>query len=181
MMDSAEKKRSFDIFSPVTGQCAPLIPDSPPDRLQSAVAIEPSEGGIVAPITGSLIYTSPTNNAFTIRTDDGFTVRVSVGESGVETDGRGYTKVVQPGERVTVGEKVLVADLDMLRLRNRPVLTTVYLEDRDNVERVELYEGNVFAGVSPIMTVVYNYQSPSERLQNAQKRSAAARGRGAPV
>lgn len=178
-MDSAEKKRSFDIFSPVDGLCAPLMPDSPPDRLQSAVAIEPSSGNVVAPVTGSLIYTAPTNNAFAIRTDDGFTVRVTVGESGADPDGRGYTKVVQPGERVTVGKKVLVADLDMLRQRNRPVLTTVYLEDRENVERVELYEGNVIAGVSPIMSVVYSYQSPTERLRDAQRKSLA-RGNGAP-
>ncbi|MGI6192827.1 MAG: PTS sugar transporter subunit IIA [Christensenellales bacterium] len=181
MMESAEKKRSFDIFSPVTGLCAPLMPESPPDRLQSAVAIEPASGSVVAPVTGSLIYTSPTNNAFAIRTDDGFTVRVTVGESGVEPDGRGYTKVVQPGDRVTVGKKVLVADLDMLRMRNRPVLTTVYLEDRENVERVELYEGNVIAGISPIMSVVYNYLNPAERIRESQKRKPVARGNGAPM
>jgi len=180
MMESAEKKRSFEIFSPVTGLCAPLMPDTPPDRLQSAVAIEPSSGNIVAPVTGSLIYTSPTNNAFAVKTDDGFTVRVTVGESGVEPDGRGYTKVVLPGDRVTVGKKVLVADLDMLRSRNRPVLTTVLLEDRENVERVELYEGDVMAGTSAIMGVVYAYLSPAERKREAQKRNAAARGDGAP-
>jgi phosphotransferase system IIA component len=179
MMESAEKKRSFEIVSPVTGLCAPLMPESPPDRLQSAVAIEPTSGNVVAPVTGNLIYTSPTNNAFAVQTDDGVTVRVVLGESGVEPDGRGFTKVVQPGERVTVGKKVLVADLDMLRMRNRPVLTTVLLEDRDNVERVELYEGNVVAGISPIMTVVYSYLSPTERMRQAHKRSASARGNGA--
>ncbi len=82
------------------------MPDTPPDRLpESAVAIEPSSGNTVAPVTGSLIYTSPTNNAFAVKTDDGFTVRVTVGESGVEPDGRGYTKVVLPGDRVTVGKR----------------------------------------------------------------------------
>ncbi len=179
MTEIAEKKRSFEIISPVTGLCAPLIPDSPPDRLQSAVAIDPTNGNIVSPITGDLIYTSPTNNAFAVRTDDGFTVRVIVGDSGVEQDGRGFTKVVQPGERVTVGKKVLVADLEALRSRNRPVLTTVLLEDRENVERVELYEGDVEAGTNAIMSVVYSYSNPAEQKRQAQRRSQVTRGNGA--
>lgn len=178
MMEVGERKRSFDVFAPVTGMSAPLMPDSPPERLQSAVTIEPSLGAVVAPVTGTLIYTSPINNAFAIGTDDGFTVRVTVGESNPDPDGRGFTKVVQPGERVTVGKKVLVIDLDLLRARKRPVLTTVVLEDRESVERVELYEGDVTAGESAIMTVVYT-DPPERRARDAQKRSQTAKRNGA--
>jgi len=162
-----ERKRSFEIIAPATGRCAPIAREdnSPP---VSGVVIEPERGEIYAPVTGVLTYSVPLNSTFSIATDDGFSVKVNVGVGSADQDNRGYTRMVRSQERVTVGEKILVADLELLKNRSRPTLTSVTLEGNDRIERVELYEGAVEAGESPIMSVLYG-EGGEPRLKRTEK------------
>lgn len=162
-----ERKRSFEIIAPVTGRCAPISKeDSGPPT--SGVVIEPTQGEVFAPVTGVLTYSAPLNSAFHIATDDGFVVKVTVGVGGTDLDNRGFTRMVRSQERVTVGEKILVADLELLKSRNRPTLTSVALEGNDRIERVELYEGAVESGESPIMSVLYG-EGGEQRTRRTEK------------
>ena len=154
MFDRTDRKRSFDIIAPITGKCAPITRD---DGLPPAggVVIEPESGEVYAPVTGVLSYSVPVNSSFCIVTDEGFCIKVDVGVGSAELDNRGFTRMVRPHERVTVGEKILVADLPLLKSRSRPTITSVMLEGNGRVERLELYEGTVEAGRTPVMSVLY--------------------------
>lgn len=167
-MEQAERKRSISIVAPMSGQCAPLFEGEQDGGklfgiVGDGVRIEPSCGAVVAPVTGDLIYFAPTNHAFCVRTDEGFLVHVIVGDG--DPDRRGFTRVVQPNQRLTVGEKVIAADLGVLKARSRSATVAVMLEAKSGTERIEIYEGEVRAGESVVLTAVYGESRPEPRAK----------------
>ena len=166
-MEHYERKRSFEIIAPMTGKCAPIAREESAAAV-SGVVIDPQQGEVFAPMTGVLVFDAPFNNAFSITSDEGFAVRVLVGVGGGDVDNRGFTRMVRSNERVTVGEKILAADLEFLKSRKRATLTSVTLEGNDRIERVELFEGDVLSGESAIMSVLYG-ESGDNRPRNVEK------------
>ena len=159
-MDGSRKsgrKTVIDVVAPMTGRSIPLSEVGEKAFSQQmvgeGVAIDPSEGTVRAPVTGTLERVFSTNHAFSVRTDEGYEVLVHVGTGTAELDGKGFTRFRQPGERVTVGQTILKADLSVLTGLGKSLLSPVVLVNTEDMERLELVEGPVEGGDTTVMTV----------------------------
>ena len=104
------------IVAPATGSVVTLESTSDPAfsgrAMGDGVAIVPTEGTIVAPVSGTVGAIFPTGHAFAVATDDGATqVMVHIGIDTVQLNGTGFTAHVAQGERVSAGQPVVTIDL----------------------------------------------------------------------
>lgn len=107
------------IVAPATGNVVTLESTSDPAfsgrAMGDGVAIVPSEGTIVAPVSGTVGAIFPTGHAFAVATDDGATqVMVHIGIDTVQLNGTGFTAHVAQGERVSAGQPVVTIDLEKI-------------------------------------------------------------------
>lgn len=95
------------------------------------VAVEPSEGTFYAPISGTLESVFPTGHAYGIRSTDGKEVLVHIGLDTVELNGKGFTLHVKQGDKVKAGDKVVTADLNVIREAGYKATTMLIQTDGD--------------------------------------------------
>ena len=70
-----------------------------------------------------------------------------------------------------VFEEVIAADLGVLKARGRSAAAAVLLEAKSGIERIEIFEGEVRAGESVVLSAVYG-ESAVEPKRPAKRNSA---------
>ena len=129
-----------DISTAVAGKVISL--DDVPDKvfasraLGEGVGIVPTDGTIVAPVTGVLATVAATGHAYGIKTDDGVEVLVHVGIDTVRRKGEGFTVLVTKGERVTRGEVLGTVDLEAVKAAGYDTTTMVVVTNTKNLTAV---------------------------------------------
>ncbi|MCB0911766.1 MAG: PTS glucose transporter subunit IIA, partial [Propionibacteriaceae bacterium] len=93
--------------------------------LGEGVGIEPSDGHVVAPVTGVLVTVPDSGHAFGIKTDDGVEVLVHVGIDTVQLGGRFFSLDVKQHQRVEAGDLLAKVDLDGVRSEGYDTTTIV--------------------------------------------------------
>lgn len=140
LFDKFMKKKEQDadsdsVFSPCKGKLIDLT--SVEDEVFSqkimgdGVAIEPSEGVFYAPVSGTLESVFPTGHAYGLRSSDGKEILVHIGIDTVELNGKGFTLHVKQGDEVKAGDKIVTADLNVIRQEGYKVTTMLIQTDSD--------------------------------------------------
>jgi PTS system beta-glucosides-specific IIC component len=129
-----------DIATAVAGKVISL--DDVPDKvfasraLGEGVGIVPTDGTIVAPVSGVLATVAATGHAYGIKTDDGVEVLIHVGIDTVRLKGEGFTVLVTKGERVTRGEVLGTVDLEVVKAAGFDPTTMVVVTNTKNLTTV---------------------------------------------
>lgn len=149
--NDAESVKEEVLGSPVNGNVVPLSEVSDPtfasEMLGTTVAVEPSDGRIVAPCDGEVINIFDTGHAVCLTTQAGGELLIHVGVDTVKMEGRGFTKKVSDGEKVHAGDVLIEADLDTIKEAGYPATTMFILTNADDFTKVEKAEpGAVTAG-----------------------------------
>ena len=149
--NNAESVREEVLGSPVNGNVVPLSEVSDPtfasEMLGTTVAVEPSDGRIVAPCDGEVINIFDTGHAVCLTTQAGGELLIHVGVDTVKMEGKGFTKKVSDGEKVHAGDVLIEADLDTIKEAGYPATTMFILTNADDFAKVEKAEpGAVSAG-----------------------------------
>ena len=114
-----EEEETDTVASPVDGQLVPMqdIPDPAfsSGTLGRCFGILPDNGSIFAPCSGTISEIAETKHAVTISDETGKSVLIHVGIDTVSLGGKPYTIYGKVGERVKEGQKIMEADLDMIR------------------------------------------------------------------
>lgn len=120
---------SAKIVSPVTGKMIPTseIKDAvfSQEIMGQTIGIVPSEGVVVAPVSGKVVVLFPTGHAFGILGDDGNEYLVHIGIDTVSLNGKGFKNFVKQGDIVKMGQKIVKVDLETIK--NAGLDTTVML------------------------------------------------------
>ena len=107
------------IGSPADGTLIPMneIPDSAfsSGTLGKCVGILPDNGNIWAPCDGTITGVTETKHAVTMRSDAGNEYLIHVGIDTVKLSGKGFNVLVKEGERVSKSQKIMEADLDVIK------------------------------------------------------------------
>lgn len=146
------KTSEFAIMAPATGNVVALESTTDPAfssrAMGDGVAIVPTAGQIVSPVTGTVGAIFPTGHAFAIVTEDGATqVMVHIGIDTVRLKGRGFTTHVAQGDYVRSGQPIVTIDLDEVSAAGfDPTTFVVVCERRANTSVREHEEGSVSAG-----------------------------------
>ena len=137
--------------SPVNGKVVPLSEVSDEtfasEMLGATVAVEPSDGRILAPCDGEVINIFETGHAVCLTTQAGGELLIHVGVDTVKMEGKGFIKKVSDGAKVHAGDVLIEADLDAIKAAGYPATTMFILTNADQFGRVEKAEpGEISAG-----------------------------------
>jgi PTS system beta-glucosides-specific IIC component len=130
------------VASPVAGTVVPLseVGDGAfaSGAMGKGVGVLPTDGEVVAPVSGTVVTVFPTKHVVGLKSDEGVEVLVHVGVDTVNLGGRGFTAHVADGDRVSVGDRLLTVDL--------PAVAATH----DTTTVVVVTNATAYAGVEPI-------------------------------
>lgn len=157
---SAEAKEEIGkeiLGSPVNGNVVPLSEVSDEtfasEMLGTTVAVEPSDGKIIAPCDGEVINIFETGHAVCMTTRAGGELLIHVGVDTVKLEGKGFTRKVSDGAKVHAGDVLIEADLDTIKAAGYPATTMFILTNADQFGRVEKAEPGEISAGSRIMEI----------------------------
>lgn len=158
MMNLFKKNKPIDIVSPMMGKIIPLeeVDDKgfSTKRIGNGVAIELTDGKVIAPFDGEITSTYKANHCVVIRSEEGIELLIHIGLETIKLKGEGFTQHVSLMDKVKKGDLILEADLSLLKGKEKSLISPVVITNMGRVETLEKEEGNVEKGVSNIMTVM---------------------------
>ena len=131
-----------EVYSVADGQVVALEQVEDPVFAQKMMgdgfAVEPANGNIVSPVTGTVSSIFPTKHALGLVTDSGLEVLVHIGLDTVSLEGKPFTVHVSEGQKVAAGDLLVTADLDAIRVAGRKTSTVVVFTNGDVLKSVKL-------------------------------------------
>ena len=139
--DTTAETAEETLTSPVNGTQIPLaeVADETfaSEMLGTTVAVEPTDGKIVAPCDGEVMNIFDTGHAVCIATEAGAELLIHIGIDTVSMDGKGFVKKVADGAKVRKGDVLIEADLDAIKAAGHPTTTMMILTNADDFSKVE--------------------------------------------
>jgi PTS system glucose-specific IIA component len=151
-------KKEISIVAPVSGRVIPL--EQVPDPVFSqklagdGIAIQPSDGVLVAPFDGKVSHLFHTNHAISLQSDAGLEILIHIGIDTVKLNGQGFDSFVKTGDQVKTGDVLVTFDLPALEAAGCPTVTPVLITDEKQVAEKKFSLGAVTAGKEEIIRVV---------------------------
>lgn len=152
--------RTIIVGSPFHGESAPIT--ASPDEafaekmMGDGATIVPCEGVVTAPCDATISFVFDTNHAIGLEIEDGVEMLIHVGINTVALKGQGFKALVQEGDQVKKGDKLLEFDLDYIRENasstSSPVLFTTM---EDNQQLRLLKAGHVKPGEDLLALDIY--------------------------
>jgi len=101
------------------------------------IAIEPSGDTVYAPGAGVVVAAQPTGHAFGLQLDNGAEILIHVGIDTVNLKGDGFEVKVKNGDRVDVGDVLVVFDRAVIEKAGYPLITPVIVLNADTFDTVD--------------------------------------------
>ncbi|WP_235143651.1 PTS glucose transporter subunit IIA [Bifidobacterium moukalabense] len=122
--------------------------------LGDGFAVTPSNGLIVAPVSGTITTIANAKHAVGITTESGIEALVHIGIDTVQLEGGPFTLLVQPGQRISAGEPIDQVDLAAVHAAGKLTDVIVVFTNADNVDAIDITaHGAVLAG-SPVGALI---------------------------
>ena len=116
-------------------------------------AVEPANGNIVSPVSGTVSSIFPTKHALGLVTEAGLEVLVHIGLDTVSLEGKPFTVHVAEGQKVAAGDLLVTADLDAIRAAGRETSTIVVFTNADAIQSVKLEQTGSLAANTVVAKV----------------------------
>lgn len=133
--------RTDTIAAPIAGRVIPLAEVNDKvfasKALGDGVGIVPTDGRLVAPVSGVLVTVHKSGHAYGIKTDDGIEVLVHVGIDTVQMEGKGFDVAVEKKQRVAVGDPLAQIDLSAIEAAGYDPTTIVVVINTKTLTSVE--------------------------------------------
>lgn len=146
-----------EVYSVADGQVVALEQVEDPVFAQKMMgdgfAVEPANGNIVSPVTGTVSSIFPTKHALGLVTDSGLEVLVHIGLDTVSLEGKPFTVHVSEGQKVAAGDHLVTADLDAIREAGRKTSTVVVFTNGDVLKSVKLEQTGSLAAKTAVAKV----------------------------
>ncbi|MEY8463694.1 PTS transporter subunit IIBC [Streptococcus merionis] len=147
-----------DVYAVAEGQVLPLEDINDPVFSQKMMgegyAMEPINGNIFSPVSGIVTSVFPTKHAIGLLTDEGLEVLIHVGIDTVALNGAPFSIKVTDGQRVAVGDLLLVADFEAIKAAGRETTVIVVFTNTAEIEEVVLKQVGSASPNSVIATVM---------------------------
>ncbi|WP_084868469.1 PTS transporter subunit IIBC [Streptococcus oralis] len=146
-----------EVYSVADGQVVALEQVKDPVFAQKMMgdgfAVEPANGNIVSPVTGTVSSIFPTKHALGLVTESGLEVLVHIGLDTVSLEGKPFTVHVSEGQKVAAGDLLVTADLDAIRAAGRETSTVVVFTNGDAIKSVKLEQTGSLAAKTAVAKV----------------------------
>lgn len=104
--------------------------------LGDGIAIEPTDGELVAPADGEISSTFETHHAVGMTTTDGAELLMHIGIDTVKLGGRHFTYLVNEGDKVKKGQPLIRFELEAIKAEGYPVTTPLIVCNTDDYAAV---------------------------------------------
>ena len=146
-----------EVYSVADGQVIELEQVKDPVFAQKMMgdgfAVEPANGNIVSPVSGTVSSVFPTKHALGLVTEAGLEVLVHIGLDTVSLEGKPFTVHVAEGQKVTAGDLLVTADLDAIRAADRETSTVVVFTNAEAIKSVKLEQTGSLAAKTAVAKV----------------------------
>ncbi|MBQ8850088.1 MAG: PTS transporter subunit EIIC [Clostridia bacterium] len=157
-------------MSPISGKLMSL--DGVPDKVFSekllgdGCAILPDDGRIYSPVDGKISSIADGKHAYGIEADDGRELLIHFGLETVRLGGRGFDVRVKVGDKITAGDLIAVADIELIRKEGLSTITPVLICNLPEDAKIKLTRDSVRACEDTLFEV--------ERQESKEKAAASA-------
>lgn len=146
-----------EVYSVADGQVVALEQVKDPVFAQKMMgdgfAVEPANGNIVSPVSGTVSSIFPTKHALGLVTEAGLEVLVHIGLDTVSLEGKPFTVHVAEGQKVAAGDLLVTADLDAIRAAGRETSTVVVFTNAEAIKSVKLEKTGSLAAKTAVAEV----------------------------
>ena len=155
-----ELLRTLVIGSPFHGESAPITacPDEAfaEKMMGDGAAVIPWEGVVTAPCDAVVSMVFDTQHAIGLELEEGVELLIHVGINTVALKGQGFKALVQEGDRVKKGDKLLEFDLDYIREHASSTSSPVLFTTMEDNQRLRLLKtGHVRPGEDLLALDIY--------------------------
>lgn len=113
--------------------------------LGKGVGIIPSNGKIIAPISGKVSMIFPTKHALGIKTEAGVEVLIHIGIDTVELDGEGFDAKVAVDQKVKRGDLLVNVDFPLIEKHGFDTTVINVITNTNDFKDIEILTGEVTA------------------------------------
>lgn len=155
--EETETAPEKSLFAPVKGTVIPRsdIPDETfaSGVLGDGVGIDPEEGIVYAPFDGEISSVTDTRHAVGITGPGDMEVLIHVGVDTVNMKGDGFVLLVNEGEKVKKGQKLLTFDIEKIRTSGYSPVVAVLLTNSDDYPDFKVLKTGKTAAMEKIYTI----------------------------
>lgn len=145
------------LYAPVQGNVIPR--ESIPDEtfasgvLGDGVGIEPEKGEVTAPFDGEISSLTDTRHAIGISGPGGMEVLIHVGVDTVKMNGDGFKILVEEGEKVKAGQKLMEFDIAKIKAAGYSTTTAVLLTNSNDYKSCNVIKTGTAKQMEKIISV----------------------------
>ena len=104
-------------------EAAPVPKEIALGAMGKGIAIDPTDGVVVAPAKATVNLVFPTGHAIDLTTESGAELLIHIGMDTVSFAGKGFKTYVEAGDIGEAGQKLIEFDLATIRDAKLPVIT----------------------------------------------------------
>lgn len=151
----------IDILSPFTGVSLPIedVPDVvfAEKFMGDGLAVRPTIGLAVAPISGEVVISPSSGHAFVIENKEiGLSVLIHIGLDTVKMQGNGFEVVAKVGDVLESGDALVKFDLNAIDAAGYSPISPVIIPDMpENLRISKSSIGDLVAGESVLFQVAF--------------------------
>jgi len=130
--------QTLELVAPLSGVSLPL--DQVPDQVFSSrlvgdgICIDPASSTLRSPLTGTVSSIQDSGHAISVTSEGGVQVLMHIGLDTVNLGGKGFTRLVEEGQRVEAGQALIEFDADYIALHARSLLTLMLVVSGEGVQ-----------------------------------------------
>lgn len=147
----------IEITAPVAGKVVALedVPDPTFAQgiLGPGIAIEPTEGRIVAPADGTVDVMFETGHAVSLTTAGGAELLIHVGIDTVKLDGVPFTAHVKEGDKIKAGDLLLEFDRQAILDAGYDLATPIIISNSDDYRALDIVSASAVDAGQPLLSV----------------------------
>ncbi len=139
---SNENSDVLTFFAPMTGRAAALseTPDESfaQEMMGKGLVFFPTTGELFAPCDATVNMVFPTKHAIGLEIEDGLELLIHVGIDTVKLDGEPFEVLVEEGQKVKAGQKLMNFDLKIIEAKAVSIATPMVFTELDDDKDIEV-------------------------------------------
>lgn len=148
----------LEVYSPLNGELVDWsqVEDEAfaSGAMGPGVAIEPDNGVVVSPVQGVIMTVTPSRHAISIVSTEGLEILIHVGINTVKLKGKGFEPKVSEGQKIQVGDPLLVFEPEHIREAGYAATTMVIITNAADYQSVKpIQSQQMIQASAPIISV----------------------------
>ena len=135
------KDKELIIEAPIKGRVMDIseVPDVvfSQKMVGDGMAIEPIEGRVTAPIEGIVLQVLETKHAIALKSKEGVELLIHIGIDTVNMRGEGFDVKVTAGDKVKVGDLLIVFDIEKVKDKAKSTITPIVITNMEELANLE--------------------------------------------